>query len=145
MKKITLILLSLVMAFAFTACDKDEAPLADGEQLVRQLWVDFNKTDEAVFDNWLSDAFQSVHEDKARDKKDEVKILMNLHLDGYTLDNFITTQDDEVVIVTYTVAVHETINGKILPKAPAMRLSVFKYENDSWKWLAHANLNSMDK
>lgn len=146
MKKALMILLSIVFMFAIVGCDNDaDAPKADGEKLVRQLWVDFNKTDAAVFNNWMSDAYQSVHEDKARDKAAEVKVLMGLHLDGYTLDNFACTQDENVLVVTYTVSVHETINGKVLPKAPAERLSVFMYDDGYWKWIAHANLNPMDK
>jgi hypothetical protein len=144
MKKTIRILLSAILLFTLFACDGNcDAPKADGEKLVRQLWTDFNKTDEALFNHWLSDAFQSVHEDKARDKADEVKVLMNLHLDGYTLANFASTQDENVLVVTYTVAVHETINGKVLPKAPAERLSVFMYDDGDWKWIAHANLNPM--
>lgn len=146
MKKAIMILLSAILLFTLFACDSDgEAPKADGEKLVRQLWTDFNKTDEAVFNNWLSDAFQSVHEDKARGKADEIKVLMNLHLDGYTLANFTSTQDENVLVVTYTVAVNETINGEVLPKAPAERLSVFMYDDGDWKWIAHANLNPMKK
>ena len=146
MKKALMILLSIVFMLAMVGCDKDaDAPKADGEKLVRQLWVDFNKTDEAVFNNWLSDAFQSVHEDKARGKAEEVKVLMGLHLDGYTLDNFVCTQEENVLVVTYTVAVNETIAGQVLPKAPAERLSVFMYDDGDWKWIAHANLNPMKK
>jgi len=144
MKKALFVLLSIVLVLSLVSCEKT-APAVDGEKLVRTLWSDFNSNDEAVFQNWISDGFQSIHEDKARNKDEEVKVLMALHLGTYTLDNFRTTQDDNVVIVTYTVAVHETIDGKALPTTPAERLSIFKYDGKNWKWIAHANLNPMGK
>ena len=144
MKKILFVFLGILVILSFVGCEKI-TPLADGEKLVRTLWSDFNSNDEAVFQNWISDGFQSVHEDKARSKDEEINVLMALHLGTYTLDNFKTTQDNNVVIVTYTVAVHETIDGKILPTAPAERLSVFMYDGENWKWIAHANLNPINK
>ena len=144
MKKILFVLLSIVLVLGFVGCDK-ATPIADGEKLVRSLWSDFNSNDEAVFKNWIADGFQSVHEDKARNKDEEVKVLMALHLGEYTLDDFKTTQNGNVIVVTYTVAVHETIDGKVLPTAPAERLSAFMYDGNTWKWIAHANLNPMNK
>lgn len=145
MKKFALLVLSLVLFVPFVACDRGTIPATDGEKLVRQLWSDFNSTDEALLNNWLSDAFQSAHEDHARDKADEVKLLMELHLGKYTLDNFKSTQDGHTLVVTYTVSVHEMIDNKWLPTAPAERLSVFTYDEGDWKWIAHANLNPMKK
>lgn len=127
------------------AASMEAVPTADGEALVRQLWIDFKSRDKALFNHWLSDAFQSVHEDHARDKADEIKLLMGLHLGKYTLDNFKSTQDGKTCVVTYSVSVHEMIDGKYLPKAPAERLSVFTYNKGNWKWIAHANLNPMKK
>lgn len=144
MKKILFVLLSIVLILGFVGCDK-AVPIADGEKLVRTLWSDFNSDDETVFQNWIADGFQSVHEDKARNKNEEVKVLMALHLGEYTLDDFKTTQDENVMVVTYTVAVHETIDGKVLPTTPAERLSAFMYDGKDWKWIAHANLNPMKK
>jgi len=144
MKKTVIVLLNIVLVLGFVGCDK-AAPIADGEKLIRTLWSDFNSNDEAVFQNWIADGFQSVHEDKARSKDEEVKVLMALHLGTYTLDDFKATQNKNVVIVTYTVAVHETIDGKVLPAAPAERLSAFMYDGKDWKWITHANLNPIEK
>jgi len=144
MKKTVIVLLGIILVLGLVGCDK-AVPIADGEKLVRALWSDFNSEDKAVFQNWIADGFQSVHEDKARSKDEEVKVLMALHLGEYTLDDFKTTQNGNVIVVTYTVAVHETIDGKVLPTAPAERLSAFMYDGNTWKWIAHANLNPMNK
>ena len=117
----------------------------NGEELVRQLWSDFSENNKEVFENWIAEGFQSVHEFGASNKEDEVKLLTNLNLGEYKLDNFNTTQNDNVAIISYTVAVHETIEGKTMLTNPAVRLSVFMYIGDSWKWIAHANLNAMSE
>ncbi|MCD6101440.1 MAG: nuclear transport factor 2 family protein [Candidatus Cloacimonetes bacterium] len=144
MKKIMLGLCSLLFILSIVSCSQtNETPFVDGEKLVRQLWSDFKKNNRDVLENWIADGFQSIHEDGARGGEEEIKLLMNLNLGEYTLDNFKTTQNRNVVIVTYTVSTLETIEGKVLPTAPAQRLSVFKKIDNDWKWIAHANLNPM--
>ena len=147
MKQTLTIITALFFILNFIGCQQQavDIPAADGEKLVRQLWVDFKSNDREVLQKWVAQGFQSVHEDGASIRDQEINLLMNLNLGEYTLDQFQTTQDGNVVVVTYTVATTETIAGKVLPKAPAERLSVFMYDGKDWKWIAHANLNPMDK
>ncbi|MCD6574262.1 MEKHLA domain-containing protein, partial [Candidatus Aerophobetes bacterium] len=77
------------------------------------------------------------------DRNEEIQLIKNLDLGPYTLDNFITTRSDSVIIVTYNVTTEETIGGERLPKRSSMRMSIFLKTNDGWKWLAHANLNPL--
>jgi len=135
------------MIFFWIGCQPPQpvqVPAVDGGELVRNLWSDFEKSDRQIFEDWLAAGFQSVHQDGARDREAEIKLLMGLNLGEYTLDNFVTTQNENMAVVTYTVAATETIDGKVLPKSPAVRLSVFRYDGNTWKWIAHANLNPMD-
>ncbi len=135
------------MIFFWIGCQAPQtaqAPAVNGEELVRNLWSDFEKSDRQIFENWVAEGFQSVHQNGARDRAAEIKLLMDLNLGEYTLDNFTTTQNEDMAVVTYTVAATETIAGKVLPKSPAVRLSVFRYDGKAWKWIAHANLNPMD-
>ncbi|MEA3475674.1 MAG: nuclear transport factor 2 family protein [Candidatus Cloacimonadota bacterium] len=135
----------LLILFIIGCTQTNEVASVDGEKLVRQLWSDFKRNNRDVLENWIADGFQSVHEDGARGGEEEIKLLMNLNLGEYTLDNFKTTQNGNIVIITYTVSALETIEGKVLPTAPAERLSVFKKIGNDWKWIAHANLNPMNK
>lgn len=148
MKKILLGLFSILFIFCIagtveTTETSEEVTMVDGEQLVRDLWKTWKDKDWEAVDNWLVDGFQSVHQDGARSREEEFELLKNLDLGEYTLDNFTTTQNENVVIVTYSVSVEETIEGKVLPTAPAMRLSVFLETDKGWQWIAHANLNLM--
>ena len=148
MKKTFLALVAIFFILGFVGCERGTtsvAPIADGEKLVRELWSDFDSNNQEVFENWIAKGFQSIHEDGARDRDDEIKLLMGLHLGEYKLNDFNSTQKGNVAIVTYTVSAYETIAGKVLPTAPAGRLSIFMYDGNAWKWIAHANLNPMDK
>jgi len=52
---------------------------------------------------------------------------------------YIVTQDESLLIVTYTVTAKEIIDGKSTLANPAQRLTVFIKSADGRKWLAHAN------
>jgi hypothetical protein len=94
-------------------------------------------------ETYIAPGFQSVHQDGARERDGEVQLIKNLDLGEYTLGSFTTTQNDSVVIVTYSVTVQETVADERLPERLAMRMSIFLKTGDGWKWLAHANLNPL--
>ncbi|MCF8228220.1 MAG: nuclear transport factor 2 family protein [Bacteroidales bacterium] len=117
----------------------------DGRMLEKKIWRDFNKRDMDAISSKISDAFQSVHQDGARDKQQELKLLRNLDLGQYKLSDFKVTQQGNVVVVTYMISAIETIDGKILSKKPAPRMSVWIKDDTSWKWIGHANLKPQDE
>jgi hypothetical protein len=123
------------------ACSR--IPVTDGEVLVRQLWTDFASCDEEALEQWMSPGFQSAHQDGARNRSEELELLLGLQLGDYKLGHFYSTQTANVLVVSYTVTVQETIDGKKLPENRSQRLSVFMHNGKSWKWIAHANLNPM--
>ncbi|MFO7841050.1 MAG: nuclear transport factor 2 family protein [Fidelibacterota bacterium] len=144
MKKAVLFIAVFFLLSCMAGCVKvKRAPVTDGEQVVRALWSDFNTADREIFEEWIAEGFQSVHEDRARNRNEEMDLLVELHLGDYTLNDFRSTQNGNVMVVTYTVSVQETIGGEVLSPAPAERLSVFIHDGDRWKWIAHANLNAM--
>ena len=64
-----------------------------------------------------------------------------LDLGEFTLSDFKNTVNSDNIVVTYTIAVHETIDAKRLPSKPTLRLSVWKKGVRGWQWICHANLN----
>jgi hypothetical protein len=89
----------------------------------------------------IADGFQSIHPDGARDRAGEIKLIENLNLGELTLSNFKSTTNGDTMVVTYMIAVQETIDQKRLPTKPAPRLSVWKKGTHGWQWICHANLN----
>jgi len=114
-----------------------------GEKLERQMWADIKARNWAAVESKIAPGFQSVHQDGARDREVQIELIKGLNLGEYTLSNFQVTQNGPVIIVTYSVAVEETIGGKCLPKRSAARLSVWLKTDSGWQWITHANLNPL--
>lgn len=137
MRPITLALAAvclLATAHLLTAQDPN------GENLVQQLWTLMKANDQKALSEFMAPGFQVVHDSGAIGKDEELKLIAKLNLSDYQLSEIKATRAGDVIVVTYRVSVAETIDGKRLDKAPAMRLSVFTKVDDRWQWLAHANL-----
>lgn len=142
--------LALIIAFIFactplTAMAKEDVATEGGlgEKLVRQLWVDMQKTDIEGIEKTIAKGFQAVHQTGANNREEEIELIKGLKLGNYTLSNIKITQDESVIVATYLVSVEETIQGKRLSKTPEPRLSVFYKTDSGWKWIAHANLKPL--
>lgn len=124
------------------ATQEEETPV-DGEQLERNMWAAMKAQDWDEVEARIAAGFQSVHEDGARDRAAEIELIKGLELGDYTLSDFAVTRNGPAVVVTYTVAVGETIEGERLPTEPAVRASVWLETDAGWQWITHANLNPM--
>ena len=138
---------AFVLAVVFFLCSFNFAIAkgkVSGEELVRDFWKNMAEGNIEALKNTMADGFQSIHQDGARSKEEELKLIENLQLGEYKLDNFKTTSYKNIVIVTYTVAVtHETIDGKLMTTKPMPRMTIFAVEKKGYKILAHANLEEI--
>lgn len=133
-----LAMLILAWAAPALAADKHQAL---GEKLVRQLWQLTKSADMAKLERMVSPAFQALHEDGARDRKQWLELVAKLDMGDYALSEFKTTRNGAVLMVTYWVAVAETIDGKRLPEAkPTPRLSGFIKAKAGWRLICHVNM-----
>jgi hypothetical protein len=140
-------------ALAFTLClilsavclraQETPAPAgaSEGEKMERQMWADFKAKDWKAVESKIAEGFQSIHPDGARDRAGEISLIEHLNLGEFTLNSFKTTVNGDNIVVTYTIAVQETIDQVHLPTGPAPRLSVWKKGTHGWQWICHANLN----
>jgi hypothetical protein len=100
--------------------------MSEGEKLEGQMWADFKAKDWKALESRIAEGFQSVHPDGARDRAGEISLIEHLNLGDVTLSNFKSTMNGEDIVVTYMIAVQETIDGKRLSRKPSPRLSVWK-------------------
>jgi hypothetical protein len=117
------------------------AGASEGEKMERQMWADFKAKEWKAVESKIAEGFQSIHPDGARDRAGEISLIEHLNLGEFTLSNFKTTVNGDNIVVTYTIAVLETIDRKRLPTKPTPRLSVWKKGPHGWQWICHANLN----
>jgi hypothetical protein len=117
------------------------AGASEGEKMERQMWADFKAKEWKVVESKIAEGFQSIHPDGPRDRAGEISLIEHLTLGEFTLSNFKTTVNGDNIVVTYTIAVQETIDQKRLSAKPNQRLSVWKKGTHGWQWICHANLN----
>jgi hypothetical protein len=149
-KTLCLILFAVLLAAPMFAGNESKAEKVEvekseafGEEIVTELWSMFAEGNIDLVEKHMSEGFQSIHQDGARDKQTELELLKGLDLSDYKLSDFNTTRHGGIYIVTYMIVVAETIDGESLEKNKAARMSIFERTNDGWIWLAHANLNPM--
>ena len=121
--------------------DTPAAGQSEGEKMERQMWADFKAKDWKAVESKIAEGFQSIHPDGPRDRAGEIALIEKLNLGEFTLSNFKSTVNGDNIVVTYMIAVQETIDQKRLPGKPAPRLSVWKKGTHGWQWICHANLN----
>jgi hypothetical protein len=115
------------------------------EKLVTDLFADMKAQNWDKLENMIHPAFQSVHQDGARNRDQEMQLLKGLRLGNYSLSKFNVTMSDAMMIVSYVVSADELIDGKrTLPKS-SCRLSVFHNTDEGWKWIAHASFATILK
>jgi Domain of unknown function (DUF4440) len=117
------------------------AGASEGEKMERQMWADFKAKEWKVVESKIAKGFQSIHPDGPRDRAGEISLIEHLNLGEFTLSNFKSTVNGDNIVVTYMIAVQETIDQKRLPAKPTPRLSVWKKGTHGWQWICHANLN----
>jgi hypothetical protein len=111
-----------------------------GEKLVRQLWADIKDRNAEGAGKMIAQGFQSVHQDGARNREQEIELIKELDLGKYDLSDFTVTQNGPVIVATNSVSAEETIDGKRLSTETAPRLDVFLKTDSGWQLIAHANL-----
>ena len=117
------------------------AGASEGEKMERQMWADFKAKEWKSVESKIAEGFQSIHPDGSRDRAGEISLIEHLNLGEFTLSNFKTTVNGDNIVVTYTIAVQETIDQKRLGAKFTPRLSVWKKGTHGWQWICHANLN----
>lgn len=134
------VVFSLLIALPLRASEPDGQI---GEKLVKQLFADMKSTNIPAIRKIISPAFQSIHQDGARNRDQQIELVRGLHMAEPVLGDFVVTRNGSVLVVTYTVSVEETIGGKQLSGKQARRLTVFQETPEGWRWIAHANLQAM--
>jgi hypothetical protein len=112
---------------------------SEGEKLERQMASDIQAKNWKAVEARIADGFQSVHPDGVRDRAGEIALLKGMNFGAFTLSDFKSTKIGDNIVVTFTMTVAETIDGKQLPAKPAYRLSVWKKGVNGWQWISHAN------
>lgn len=148
-KTIAILILTLLLASLSLGAQEDvkkpdmsnkKLTLKDkGEVLVRTLWKNMKQGNIKQINESTSPSFQSLHQDGVRDRQEEIVLISKLNLGEYKLSNFTITHSSNLIIVSYTVTVDETIDEKRLKGESTPRTSIFQKINGKWLWIYHVN------
>jgi hypothetical protein len=116
------------------------AGASEGEKLEREMAADIKAKNWTAVERRIAEGFQSVHPDGVRDRTAEIALLKKMDFGDFRLSDFKSTTIGDNIVVTFTMTVAETIDGKRPPAKPAYRLSVWKKGANGWQWISHANL-----
>lgn len=127
----------MIMAFASPLC----AQKTLGETLEQQMWENIKAHNWVIVEKNIAPDFQSIHEDGSRNKDQEMDLFIDMNLGNYQITNLKVTEHPGVIVVTYTIAITESVISKRTLRAPHPRLSVWKNNGGVWQWIAHADLS----
>src|SRR5690349_2053615 len=106
----------LCLSLAIACLDARETPSAsgapDGEKLERQMADDIKAKNWTAVEAKIADGFQSVHPDGIRDRAGEIALLKQMDFGNFTFGNFKSTTIGDNIVITFTMTVAETIDGK---------------------------------
>ena len=131
--------LALTTIWLQAQATSSESGTSEGEKLERQMAGDIQAKNWKAVEARIADGFQSIHPDGIRDRAGEIALLKKMNFGAFTLTDFKSNTIGDNIVVTFTMTVAETIDGKRLPAKPAYRLSVWKKAANGWQWISHAN------
>lgn len=115
------------------------ADSSQGETLERQLWDNIKDQKWTDLGNKIAPYFQGALFEGGRNKEQYMTNVKNANIHEFNLKNFVVTEGPGTIVITYDVAVTESIEGKSLT-SDAVRLSVWQNDHGKWQLIAHAAL-----
>ena len=134
----------LLVALGLNQMASAQDAKATGEQLLRNFWQTLKSDNPEALAKTYAGAFQSVHQDGARNAQQTISFLTGLKLSDYQLSDIKISEEGPVIVTTYFVKAAETLGEKRLPERKAARMTVFLKTDQGWKVIAHANLNPLN-
>jgi hypothetical protein len=142
MKKLLLVIFWLGISIsAFAQTSTSENIQSEAMKLERLWWDQVKNVDMEGLKRTVSPNFQQVLNIGAQDKTQWLEIAKNSRVKDYKIANLKATQSENALIVSYTIATKEFIDGKELSNKPQYRLDVWQKTAAGWKIISHANLS----
>ena len=143
------LLVTLILAVALTACndngDNDapslQQPSDVGATLADKFLVLLADKDTDGLRSFLHESFMIQRADGSSATKADYLTRLP-EIGTYTISDVAARQAGSTLVVRWTVAVNQVIDGRPYATAPAPRLSTFVWADGDWRLIAHANFNA---
>lgn len=138
------LVLVLLLTTACTMYPEKKKPAWDsatsGEQYERLFWDSVKAKNWTDVEAHLGGTSVTVGPGLVRNKQQTMEHLRELDLASYSLGDVQTETSGADLIVTYTIIVHGTLNGKTFPETPLQMMSVWQQQKKGMVMTAHATM-----
>lgn len=146
MPKCSLVLI-LIGASVLQACTvwadhpvKNWTDVTGGESLERNFWMEVKAKNWTELERHVAGNFISASLEGTRDKATALAHLRLLEVEDFSLGDFQVEFSGQSVVVTYTLDLKGTSQGKPLPSEPRRMMTVWQQQKSGWVAIAHSTL-----
>jgi hypothetical protein len=142
----TLVFSGLTAAHAVAASSQNQhSDRQVATALVNKMWTLAQNNDESGLQTFINKAFQAQDADQPRwNKKQFIDVLVNgEELSSYTLSGLRATRSGNTIVVTYTAAASQVVDGKQLSGDPKPRMTAFIQSPKTKRYtvISHSSFN----
>ena len=141
------VLLIVVCAGLLQACTvwgehpvKNWTDVTGGESLERNFWREVKAKNWAELERHVAGNFVSASVEGTRDKAGALEHLKQLQVEDYSLGDFQVELNGQSLVVTYSLTLTGTSEGRPLPSGPRRMMSVWQQQKSGWVVIAHSTL-----
>ena len=116
-----------------------------GEGLERAYWSEVKRQHWNDVAQRLASNFIAVTPTAQRDRTATLEYLKQIKLRDYSLGDLQTELSGNTFVVTYTITLHGTYQGKPLPEGPQKMLTVWQQHKSGWLQIAQTTFGPETK
>lgn len=149
MRRRLIIFLPLAATLALAGCtfysDRPVKAFGDatgGEGFERALWRDIKQQDWKDVDAHIASNFVYITPEGRWERSAALEEIEQMRVQEYSIADLTTEMNRDAFIVTYTITLRGTAQGKALSDLPQRRMTVWQEQKGGWMAIAHTVLGS---
>ena len=147
MRRLQLTVLLLIALLAWSGCTvygehpvRAFADATGGEGLERAFWRDIQTQDWKDLDHHVSSNIVYVTPAGRFERAAAMEHIQQLHVQEFSIGDLETEMNGDLFVVTYTIVLKGSSQGKPLLDQPQRRMTVWQHQKSSWVAIAHSVL-----
>ncbi len=136
----------LALSVALSACTMWDKPKATtwsnatgAEQFERLMWQEIKAANWAEVEKHLAPTFVVQSPDGLRDRAAEMAFLRRLAVKDFALGEVEVRPNGNDMVVTYSIAVEATLDGRPMPSGPWRVMTVWQQVGTTWTAIAQSH------
>lgn len=111
-----------------------------GEGFERAFWHDIQEKDWKDLDRHVSSNIVYVTPAGRFERAAAMEHIQNLQVQEFSIGDLVTEMNGDIFVVTYTIVLKGSSEGKPFPDRPQRRMTVWQHQKSSWVAIAHSVL-----